>query len=135
MRLTMRLRHGVTSALATRGKMTGMTRSSSHVASLGQRPANDLPAQLAVAWPRRAWADVHVLAAVSGGGDSMALLRALVAAQQAVDGAGIGRIFAAHVNHGLRGKAADDAGKLVQIGLQLFLPSRFRQFPRFQNAG
>jgi tRNA(Ile)-lysidine synthase len=64
-----------------------------------------LPAQLAAAWPPEKWRDVHVLAAVSGGADSMALLRALAEVKSTVGGAG--RLLAGHVNHGLRGEQAD----------------------------
>ena len=46
-----------------------------------------------------------MLAAVSGGADSMALLRALVEAKRRAGGAG--KLLAGHVNHGLRGAASD----------------------------
>lgn len=67
-------------------------------------PAVALPEHLAAAWPPEAWADVHVLAAVSGGADSVALARALVEAKAAH---GSGRVFVGHVNHQLRGAASD----------------------------
>ena len=38
-----------------------------------------LEAKLATAWPPSQWADVTVIVAVSGGGDSVALLRAMAA--------------------------------------------------------
>jgi tRNA(Ile)-lysidine synthase len=63
-----------------------------------------LEAKLAAAWPPEAWRDVTVLLAVSGGPDSVALLRAMPALQQA---AGEGRIVAAHLNHQLRPGEAD----------------------------
>jgi tRNA(Ile)-lysidine synthase len=66
----------------------------------------DLPARLAAEWPPDGWRDVHVLVAVSGGADSVALLCALAAAKR--DAAGSGRLFAGHVNHQVRGRAADD---------------------------
>jgi tRNA(Ile)-lysidine synthase len=62
-----------------------------------------LPERLTAAWPVEQWRGVHVLAAVSGGADSVALLRALVAAKQTTGGAG--EIVAAHVNHQLRADA------------------------------
>jgi tRNA(Ile)-lysidine synthase len=65
-----------------------------------------LPERLLKAWPLSSWQGVHVLAAVSGGADSMALLRALIEARCA--GHGGGRVFVGHVNHGLRGIASDD---------------------------
>jgi tRNA(Ile)-lysidine synthase len=67
--------------------------------------AAELPAKLAAAWPAPHWRDVHVLAAVSGGADSMALLRAMLEVKQQAGGAG--RIVAGHVNHQLRGQASD----------------------------
>jgi len=60
-------------------------------------------AALAEAWPRADWQDVTVLLAVSGGADSVALLRAMCA----LGGSGSGRIVAAHLNHGLRGEQSD----------------------------
>jgi tRNA(Ile)-lysidine synthase len=69
----------------------------------------DLLDLLAAAWPVERWRDVHVVVAVSGGADSMALLRGLLALKRRAGGAG--RIHAAHVNHQLRGEAslADEA--------------------------
>lgn len=60
-------------------------------------------AALAKAWPPSDWQDVTVLVAVSGGADSVALLRAL----WALRGSGPGRVVAAHLNHGLRGEQSD----------------------------
>jgi len=61
--------------------------------------------RLAAAWPPHQWRDVHVLAAVSGGADSTALLRALAEIKAQVGGAG--RLLAGHVNHQLRGEASE----------------------------
>jgi tRNA(Ile)-lysidine synthase len=47
-----------------------------------------------------------VAVGVSGGADSMALLRALVSAKDQIGG--LGCVFAAHVNHGLRGRESDE---------------------------
>ena len=63
-----------------------------------------LEAKLAAAWPPEAWRDVTVLLAVSGGPDSVALLRAMPAL---LEPAGEGRIVAAHLNHQLRPGEAD----------------------------
>ena len=60
--------------------------------------------RLADVWPPRAWDDVTILVAVSGGGDSVALLRAMAA----LKGSGRGRLCAAHLNHQLRGEQSDD---------------------------
>ncbi len=58
---------------------------------------------LANAWPAEAWAEVSVVAAVSGGADSVALLRALAAQKRG----GEGRLVVAHFNHRLRGEESD----------------------------
>lgn len=58
--------------------------------------------RLAASWPPSAWRDLTVLAAVSGGADSVALLRALAS----LKAAGAGRLVVGHFNHGLRGDAA-----------------------------
>jgi len=66
-------------------------------------PLRPLESKLAIAWPSTAWQEVSVLVAVSGGADSVALLRAL----QAMKTDGEGRLLAVHFNHGLRGQASD----------------------------
>ncbi len=58
---------------------------------------------LETAWPASDWQDVGVVVAVSGGADSVALLRGLSALKQG----GVGRLTAAHFNHGWRGAASD----------------------------
>jgi tRNA(Ile)-lysidine synthase len=65
-----------------------------------------LEAAIVQAWPATNWLDSHVLVAVSGGPDSVALLRGVLAVKQC-DG-GPGRLCVAHVHHGLRGAAADE---------------------------
>ncbi|MBC7855194.1 MAG: tRNA lysidine(34) synthetase TilS [Pirellulaceae bacterium] len=60
--------------------------------------------RLAVAFPPGTWQDVTILVAVSGGADSVALLRGLVQLKRKV---GDGRIIAAHFNHRLRGEESD----------------------------
>ncbi|HUT11782.1 MAG TPA: tRNA lysidine(34) synthetase TilS [Thermoguttaceae bacterium] len=66
-----------------------------------------IEAKLAAAWPPQTWQDVTVLLAVSGGADSVALLRAMTALK--TDGEG--RLAVAHFNHHLREdeSAADEA--------------------------
>jgi tRNA(Ile)-lysidine synthase len=62
---------------------------------------------------------VTVLLAVSGGADSVALLRAAVA----VRAAGIGRVCAVHVNHHLRGADSDaDATFVADLCQHLAIP-------------
>jgi tRNA(Ile)-lysidine synthase len=65
---------------------------------------HSLESQLAAAWPPSDWGDVTVVVAVSGGCDSVALLRAM----QAVRTDGAGRICVAHLNHRLRAEADED---------------------------
>jgi tRNA(Ile)-lysidine synthase len=65
-----------------------------------------LERRVAEAWPTAEWRDAHVLIAVSGGADSVALLRAVLSLKKLAGGHGA--IYAAHFNHGLRGPAADD---------------------------
>jgi tRNA(Ile)-lysidine synthase len=75
-----------------------------------------LEAALAQAWPQASWTDTHVVAAVSGGADSCALLAALVRLKSS----GSGEIVAAHFHHGLRGASADaDAAFVEQLGKNL----------------
>ena len=66
-----------------------------------------LETELAAAWPPDAWQEVTTLLAVSGGADSVALMRAM----RALKGGGEGRLLVAHFNHQLRGdeSAADEA--------------------------
>ncbi len=77
-------------------------------------------ALLSHSWPPAAWLDVRVLLAVSGGADSMAMLRAMhaLASQQS----GTGQLMVAHLNHCLRDDASDDDARFVaqaceQLGL------------------
>jgi tRNA(Ile)-lysidine synthase len=73
------------------------------------------------AWPTREWAESHVVLAVSGGPDSVAMLRAAVAIKARCGGGG--ELFVAHLDHGLRGEAsAGDAGWLERLCEQLTLP-------------
>ena len=62
-----------------------------------------LEEKLANAWSPQAWADVSVLVAVSGGADSVALLRGLWALKHG----GVGQLLVAHFNHRLRGEESD----------------------------
>lgn len=59
--------------------------------------------ELARRWPLATWADVSVLVAVSGGADSVALLRGLDALKQK----GREQLIVAHFNHRLRGEESD----------------------------
>jgi tRNA(Ile)-lysidine synthase len=75
--------------------------------------------RIATAWPPVAWHDMHVLLAVSGGADSVAMLHALVRLKTEGDG----RLELAHFNHHLRGKESDaDEAFVVKLAAQLGVP-------------
>jgi len=74
-------------------------------------PRLELESKLAAAWPPGDWSEVTVLLAVSGGCDSVALLRAMAA----IKGDGPGRLCAAHVNHLLRAEADADEAFVVDL--------------------
>ncbi|MGD0653026.1 MAG: tRNA lysidine(34) synthetase TilS [Thermoguttaceae bacterium] len=73
--------------------------------------------RLAALWPPDEWRDLTVLAAVSGGADSVALLRAVAALKTG----GAGRLCVAHFNHKLRDEAEDDERFVVALCKQLGL--------------
>ena len=73
-------------------------------------PLHPFETRLAASWPPEDWKDLTVLAAVSGGGDSVALLCGLAALKPP----GEGRLIAAHVNHKLRGADSDADQAFVQ---------------------
>ena len=71
-------------------------------------------------WPHQRWRDVKVVVAVSGGADSVALIRLLH--QMAQEGVGKGSMVVAHYNHCLRAQASDGDERFVkdlakQLGL------------------
>jgi tRNA(Ile)-lysidine synthase len=65
---------------------------------------------LASHWPALDWSDVTVLVGVSGGADSMALLRAL----RAIHADAGGQLVVGHFNHRLRGKESDEDEMFVR---------------------
>ncbi len=71
---------------------------------------HELERQLAQAWPPKRWRDVTVVVAVSGGADSVALLRALTALRLP----GAGRLLVGHLNHQLRGGESDEDESFVR---------------------
>jgi tRNA(Ile)-lysidine synthase len=77
-----------------------------------------LEKMLAEAWSPADWADVTVLLAVSGGCDSVALLRAM----HAVRTPGLGRLCVAHVNHQLRADADHDEAFVARLCQSLAVP-------------
>jgi len=74
--------------------------------------------RLTQAWPPAEWQDVRVVVAVSGGPDSVALLRALLQLS-ARDG---GRLVAAHFNHRLRAEADVDEQFVIELCCRLSIP-------------
>ncbi len=70
-----------------------------------------LESSLSEAWPPSQWANVTVVVAISGGCDSVALLRAMAV----LKAGGGGRLRAAHLNHQLRPDA--DADERFVVGL------------------
>lgn len=74
--------------------------------------------KLARHWEPARWRNAIVLVAVSGGADSVALLRGLAAVRHA----GRGRLVVGHFNHGLRGSESDaDAAFVAELSRQLGL--------------
>jgi tRNA(Ile)-lysidine synthase len=85
------------------------------------RGPNSMEQQLTSAWPVDQWRDVHVLAAVSAGPDSVAMLRALVALKQRAGGSG--KMVVAHLNHQSRGADSDaDQHWLEELCRALSIP-------------
>lgn len=81
-------------------------------------------ARVAFAWPLDRWTSRKVIVAISGGPDSVALLRALVAVHRSAEGTG--KIVAAHFNHRLRGAESDEDESFVRelcdkLGIELFV--------------
>jgi tRNA(Ile)-lysidine synthase len=70
-----------------------------------------LESKLLVTWPLADWNDVTVVVAISGGCDSVALLRAMTALKTS----GAGRLCAAHLNHQLRPEADEDEQFVVEL--------------------
>ena len=72
----------------------------------------ELPTLIDEAWPAKAWRDLHVVLAVSGGPDSVALLRAM--SQIKTESGGRGELFVAHYNHGVRGEQSGEDAQWVE---------------------
>src|SRR5262245_22167743 len=79
-----------------------------------------LEQKLAAAWPPGQWRDMTVMVAVSGGPDSVALLRGMAALK--LEAGGAGRMIVAHFHHHLRGGADDDAQFAAVLAGRLELP-------------
>lgn len=75
---------------------------------------------MAARWPPDQWKDLTLVVAVSGGPDSVALLRALAALKNEVGGSG--RLIVAHLNHHLRPESVEDARFVAKLAQALELP-------------
>lgn len=77
--------------------------------------------RLADDWPVANWQNLHIVLAVSGGADSIALLRAVSAIKKTSDGTGL--VYVAHFDHGLRGDAGHaDADWVAETCRRLNVP-------------
>ena len=84
-------------------------------------PRHPVVDKIGLAWPPSKWANTHVLLAISGGADSVALTRAVWHLKQ--QSGGDGQIFVAHFNHQLRRKTADrDQAMVATLCQELSLP-------------
>lgn len=82
-------------------------------------PLQAFEKKLAAVWEPSAWQDVTVLVAVSGGADSIALLRAMAT----IKCGGEGRLVAAHLNHQLRAAESDaDEACVAELCRDLHVP-------------
>jgi len=87
-------------------------------------PARRFEAALAASWPPADRLAVPVVLAVSGGADSVALLRGMVSLrEQAGPATDQSALIVAHLNHGLRGAdAEEDARFVADLAARLGLP-------------
>jgi tRNA(Ile)-lysidine synthase len=76
--------------------------------------------ELASAWNPGEWCDVNTVLAVSGGADSVSLLRAMTALKSRHGGKG--KLVVAHLNHQLREESREDVDWLEELALRLGLP-------------
>lgn len=85
---------------------------------------DNLIQQITKAWPLDRWDEFGVVVAVSGGADSVALLKALaeIKKQSTSNSGEAGRLVVAHFNHQMRGRESDmDAEFVVQLANQMEL--------------
>ena len=81
--------------------------------------------QINSVFPFKLWEEITVVVAVSGGPDSVALLRGLVAIAKTANAPHFGNLVVAHINHGIRGAESDaDAEFVKSLAKQLNLAFR-----------
>ncbi len=89
---------------------------------------SEMPNQVAQVWSPDKWCDVHVIVAVSGGADSVAMLRVLTTLKQHVEGRG--KLLVAHYNHRWRGADSEaDARWVAELANQLGLEFKITNSP------
>ena len=81
---------------------------------------NSILEQFRRSWPATGWCDVTTLVGVSGGSDSVALLRLMSAASAASSDSG--RLVVAHFDHGWRDDSAQDAQFVAGLAATLEVP-------------
>jgi tRNA(Ile)-lysidine synthase len=83
----------------------------------------ELEQKVDLAFPCADWTPFKTLVAVSGGPDSVAVLRALLSNAESVSTTAKESLIIAHVNHGLRGSESDrDAQFVANLAAELNLP-------------
>ncbi len=85
-------------------------------------PAEPIFQRLLATWPVKSWRDTTILVGVSGGSDSVALLRMM--AQLKCEHPGVGRLIVAHFDHRWRSDSADDADFVRGLAAELQLEFR-----------
>ena len=102
------------------------------ICSLEMPQVHKFEQKLAAAWPPEDWQDIGVLLAVSGGPDSVSLLRTISALKQT----GPGAVEVAHLNHGIRPEQSElDAQFVTQLCKSLSVPCHLGQANVLQEAG
>ena len=96
----------------------------------------ELEQKVALAFPCFDLSPFKTLVAVSGGPDSVAVLRALLANAESVSTAARESLIVAHVNHGLRGPDSErDAEFVANLAAELNLPFMERSPAKNQTVG
>ena len=98
-------------------------------------PLKKLEQKVDLAFPCVDWTHFKTLIAVSGGPDSVAALRALLANAEAFSSTAKNCLVIAHVNHGVRGSESDQDAKFVaQLAAELNLTFIQRSTETNQNC-